>query len=99
MARSDTPERDALDRLTDAFVRDILNMSDEDILAEYRDEGGDPERARREMHALFEKSALIANKRQVTGAVGDRASRSPNSTASVAERTEDGMLSNDKPLP
>jgi hypothetical protein len=45
----------ALDRLADALVEDILSASDEDILAEFRESGGDSERNATDMRALFEK--------------------------------------------
>ena len=55
-------ERAALDRLADALVDDILNASDEDILAEITEEHGDPARLAAEMRALFERTALEAGK-------------------------------------
>jgi hypothetical protein len=55
-------ERAALDRLADALVDDILNASDEDILAESTEEYGDPARLAAEMRAVFERTALGAGK-------------------------------------
>lgn len=46
--------RSALDRLEDALVEDILNASDEDILAEIREDGGeDPAAIAAEVQAIF----------------------------------------------
>lgn len=69
-------DRDALDRLADVFVEDILNTPDDDILAEFRQTDGEPERHAVDMRALFEKSLVAANKRRLAAArVGVAASR------------------------
>lgn len=77
MSANKKPQREALDRLADALVDDILNASDEEILEEFREDGGDPEQHAAEMLALFEKSVTIANKRRLaeaaTAAAADRA--------------------------
>lgn len=68
--------RDALDRLADALVEDILSASDEDILAELREVEGDPERHAADMRARFEKSLIAANKKKLVAArAGVAASR------------------------
>ncbi len=59
---------DALNRLADALVDDILSASDEDILAEFRATGGDPDRHAAEMRALFERSVVAANKSKLLAA-------------------------------
>jgi len=61
-------ERQALDRLADALVDDILNTSDEDILAELKEEGVDPDRQAANMRAQFEKAVIAANKAKLTTA-------------------------------
>jgi hypothetical protein len=43
-------------RLTDALIEDILRASDEEILEEFREDGGDPDQHAAEMLALFEQS-------------------------------------------
>lgn len=58
----------ALDRLADALVEDILNTSDEDILAEFQESQGDPERHAADMRALFEKGLIAANKQRLAAA-------------------------------
>jgi len=46
--------RSALERLEDALVEDILNASDEDILEEIQEDGGDPDAIAAEVRAIFE---------------------------------------------
>lgn len=75
MTGNDKRERNALNRLADALVDDILNTSDEDILAEFRDTHGDPDRHAAEMRELFEKSILIANKKRLAAAKAGAAAR------------------------
>jgi hypothetical protein len=60
--------RAALDRLADFLVDDILSMSDEDVLAEFREAHGDPDHNAAELRALFEKSVLISNKKRLAAA-------------------------------
>jgi len=50
-----TTARQALLNLADAFVEDILNMFDEEILAEFREDHDDPDQHEQEMRALFEQ--------------------------------------------
>lgn len=56
--------RKALDNLADALVEDILNASDEEILEEFREDHGDPERHAAEMRALFERAVEQARERR-----------------------------------
>jgi hypothetical protein len=90
MSENKNPEREALDRLADALVDDILNASDEDILTEFQESYGDPGRNAEEMQAIFEKSILTANKRRLAAAkVGAAASRIKGSTgAALIDITE-----------
>jgi hypothetical protein len=69
-------KRIALDRLADALVEDILRTSDEEILAEFQESEGDPDRHAIEMRNLFERSIIAANKHRLAAAkVGAAASR------------------------
>lgn len=61
-------DREALDRLVDFLVEDALSASDEDILAEAREEGIDPESDAARLRALFERTVLDANKRRLLAA-------------------------------
>lgn len=82
MTENKHPEREALDRLADALVDDILNTSDEDMLAEFREGHGDPGHHADKMRALFEKSVLTANKQRLAAArAGAAASRTRSSEA------------------
>ncbi len=60
--------RDALDRLADALVDDVLNASDQEMLAEFRETGGDPDKLAGDMRARFERSVLAANKSKLAAA-------------------------------
>lgn len=79
-----TPARDALDRLADALVDDILNMSDEDILAEFHEGHGDPEQHAAQMRALFEKAILAANKQRLLEAQAGVAADRPLTSTSTS---------------
>lgn len=80
-------ERQALDRLADALVDDIMNMSDEDILAEMKEEGVDPDRHAANMRAQFEKAVMAANKAKLTTAkaavAADRGLRPGSASAPI----------------
>jgi hypothetical protein len=78
-----TPPEDkdhkALENLEGALVEDILSTSDEDILAEAREEGIDPEALAANMRASFEKTIAANRKARLTAAraavAADRAHR------------------------
>ena len=61
-------DRDALDRLAEALVEDILDASDQDILAEIREDGGDPAAVAAGARALFEKAVATAAKARLAAA-------------------------------
>jgi hypothetical protein len=61
-------ERAALDRLADLLVDDIMSVSDEEILAEFRETQGDPDQNATAMRELFEKSVLLSNKKRLAAA-------------------------------
>lgn len=61
-------DREALDQLVDFLVEDALNASDEDILAEAREAGIEPESDAARLRALFERTVLDANKRRLLAA-------------------------------
>lgn len=68
MTGKNETERAALDRLADALVEDILNVSDEDILAEFAEQGGDARQHAEKMRSLFEATMLVTNKRRMAAA-------------------------------
>lgn len=51
-----TPDHNALDRLADALVDDVLRLSDQDILDEAREAGEDLDQLAADMLALFENA-------------------------------------------
>jgi hypothetical protein len=75
-------DREALQRLDKALIEDILTMSDDEILAEVREAGDDPEAVAAEARALFEKTVIATKKaRLVTAkaaAAADRARPAPD---------------------
>jgi hypothetical protein len=68
MTGKNDKERTALDRLADDLVDDILNASDQDILAEFKENHGDPDRMAAGMRALFDKTLISMNKRRLVAA-------------------------------
>ena len=82
MTGHDEKERKALNRLADALVDDILSASDEDILAEFRDTHGDPDKNAAELRDLFEKSILVANKKRLVAAKAGAAATHHSARAS-----------------
>ena len=97
MTKNKNPERKALDRLTDALVDDLLCTPDDELLAEFRETGGDPDRNSASMRAIFERSVLASNKRRLVAAragmasaaaVGRRAPMNPALPTDVARARE-----------
>ena len=68
MSDKDDKARKALERLDEEFVDDILEASDEEILAEFRKHHGDPAQYAAAMRARFEKTAITANKGRLKAA-------------------------------
>lgn len=61
-------DREALDRLADALVEDVLGASDAVILAETKEDGEDPEIVADAMRALFEKVVAADGKTRMAAA-------------------------------
>jgi len=68
MTGKSSAEHAALNRLTDALVEDILDSSDEEILAEFKETEGDPVRYASDMLARFEKNLIATNKNKLYAA-------------------------------
>src|ERR1700722_17726720 len=84
MTDTDKKGREALGRLVDVLVQDVLAASDDEILAEFAEAHGDPAKNSTEMRALFEKSVLSANKDRLRAAkAGLAASRASAPTTNV----------------
>jgi len=79
---------EALIRLADALIEDMLATSDQDILAEFTEAKGDPAMNAQEMRAHFEKSVLSANKDRLraaqAGLARDKAAPSTPKIVSMA---------------
>lgn len=56
-----TTHQQALVRLADALVEDILRLSDEDVLAEFREDHGDPAVHAAQMRELLETCVRAAH--------------------------------------
>ena len=61
-------QRDALDRLADALVDDVIKTADEDILGEIIEEYGDPDRLADDMRTMFENTVLETGKAKLAAA-------------------------------
>lgn len=61
-------DQDALNRLADALVEDLLEVSDQDILAEVREDNDDPAAIAASMRAMFEKTVASAGKARLAAA-------------------------------
>jgi hypothetical protein len=68
MTENKNADQEALDRLSDALVDDILNASDADVLAEFREGHGDPSHYAEGMRARFEQIVLASNKQRLAAA-------------------------------
>ena len=62
MTGNQKKERNALDRLADALVDDILNASDEEVLAEAEEDGIDPTGLAGHLREVFERTAAEEGK-------------------------------------
>jgi hypothetical protein len=99
MTSTEKKERQALSRLVDVLVEDLLDASDEETLAEFTERGGDPPKNATEMRILFEKSILKANKQRLRSAqAGLAASRKETPSkivnmANVRERLRRALAS------
>lgn len=73
MTRNQNEERNALDRLADALVDDILSMSDEEALAEAEDDGIDPAKVSDSLRDVFNRVVTEAGKAKLASARRDAA--------------------------
>ena len=68
MTGTNKKEREALSRLADVLIEDVLAASDQEILAEFVEAQGDPANNAAAMRALFETSVQKANKQGLRAA-------------------------------
>ncbi|WP_165375241.1 hypothetical protein [Roseovarius nitratireducens] len=82
MTNKRSDERRKLVSLADALFDDLLATSDEDILKEVADAGGDPEAISGQMRARFEDTLMQARKERM------KAARAGRKAAQAGEETE-----------
>lgn len=63
-----TTARKALDNLAEFLIEDIMSMSDEEILAECREDGDDIEEIAARMRTIFDSAVELAARRAVVAA-------------------------------
>jgi hypothetical protein len=90
MSDKDEKARKALQRLDEAFVEDIFETSDQEILAEFEKRHGNPAQYAVTMRARFEKTVLNANKSRLKAARAalDAAASRPHQAAEVIDIAE-----------
>lgn len=90
MSDKDEKGRKALEQLDEAFVEDILETSDQEILAEFQKHHGNPAQYAVTMRARFEKSVLSANEGRLKAARAalEAAASSPRRAATVIDIAE-----------
>ena len=60
--------QEELNRLANALVEDILSAPDDELLADFREDGHDPQRNAAELRELFRRTLLAVNKRKMSDA-------------------------------
>jgi len=68
MTNGKNDDRDALDRVTANLADDLLNTSDDALLKEVREDGGDPQAVAAHGLAIFEKAASFVAKSRLAAA-------------------------------
>jgi hypothetical protein len=68
MTGSDNKSREALARLADVLIEDVLAASDQEIIADFIETQGDPSKNAEAMRTLFEESILKTNKSRLQAA-------------------------------
>ena len=68
MTAGNDKQHNPLVRLADSLTDDILKASDEEILAEFSEIGGDPAVHATEMRSFVDKAIISANKNRLTAA-------------------------------
>jgi hypothetical protein len=92
MNAPEDPGRTALRRLAQALVDDIMETSDEELLAEFRATEGDPARHAAAMRAQFERTVLTSRKHLLkaaqAGVAADRSSSARGKVISLRDAKE-----------
>jgi hypothetical protein len=88
MTGADKKGREALARLADVLVDDLLAASDQEVVAEFVETLGDPAKNAEAMRMLFEKSVVKASKNRLhaaqAGLAADRAAPANPKIVSIA---------------
>ncbi len=79
MTNSDKKEKQALLRLADLLVEDVLDSSDDEILSEFEKENGDPNEYAERMRVAFRQNLIKANKQKLEDAKAAVAQNRKNS--------------------
>lgn len=58
----------SMPRIADLMSEDIMNASDDEVLSEFIEDGGDPEKLAAELRQLFDATALKLNKGKLAAA-------------------------------
>jgi hypothetical protein len=88
MTGPDKKGREGFARLADVLVEDLLATPDQEIVAEFVEEQGDPAKNADAMRALFEKSVLKSNKDRLHAArAGLEADQAAPVTAKIVSMT------------
>jgi len=89
MTKTDKGARKALDRLNHTLADEILGASDQEVLTEFQDLHGAPDRHAAEMRDLFQRTVVRANKARLAaakaGAVASRAGVVKTRPVNIAE--------------
>lgn len=89
MTGPDKKGRETLARLADVLVEDLFAASDQEIVAEFIEEQGDPAKSADAMRILFEKSVLLSNKGRLKAArAGVDADQASPVTATVVSLSD-----------
>jgi hypothetical protein len=90
MSDKDKKTKKVLGRLDEEFVEDILETSDEEILAEFQKHHGNPAQYANSMRARFEQNLLNVNKGRLRAARAalDAAAPNPHQATKVIDIAE-----------
>jgi len=104
MTKDPNKNREALDRLADSFVDDVLRLPDDEILAEVKEDYGDPDELTKIMRALFERTiseegkVRLAAVKKAIADVHKRSGHIIHIDRAAARQRYEGMIANDQDL-
>lgn len=89
MTGSKQPGRKSMENLSKLLAEDIMSASDEDLLAEFSECGGDANAEAERMRALFEASIVKANKSRLAAARAGATANRNSSRLRTARNPQD----------